>query len=377
MHIATLFWRDLRARLRDRSALVLAVLAPAALMTVLSFLSNGPDVEQIPVGVVAGVDPVSQALQQGPLAALETDETLKVRPFDDEGALRAAVEDGTVAAGVVVSADGTAIRVLADPGAPIASAILQAVSRSTAITVDGVGHAVAAEHQLGASTPPEEVAQAVISSPSTAAMADASQSADGIDPKTQVAAGMATFFLFFTVQFGVLGLLEERRVGTLPRILAAPVPPWQVVASKVLVSLAIGLASMTFLVVFATLLLGASFGSPVGVGLLVVGGVLAAVSTASFVVGTARTAEQAGAVQAGVALVLGILGGSFFSMARSGGIAAVATKLTPHYWFNEGLVRLTGGQGWTAALLPFGILLLFAVVVGIPGLLLAGRRVRP
>ncbi|MCB0905649.1 MAG: ABC transporter permease, partial [Nocardioidaceae bacterium] len=231
--------------------------------------------------------------------------------------------------------------------------------------------------QLGASTPPEEVAQAVISSPSTAAMADASQSADGIDPKTQVAAGMATFFLFFTVQFGVLGLLEERRVGTLPRILAAPVPPWQVVASKVLVSLAIGLASMTFLVVFATLLLGASFGSPVGVGLLVVGGVLAAVSTASFVVGTARTAEQAGAVQAGVALVLGILGGSFFSMARSGGIAAVATKLTPHYWFNEGLVRLTGGQGWTAALLPFGILLLFAVVVGIPGLLLAGRRVRP
>jgi ABC-2 type transport system permease protein len=377
MHIATLFWRDLRARLRDRSALVLAVLAPAALMTVLSFLSNGPDVEQIPVGVVAGVDQVSQALQQGPLAALESDETLKVRPYADEDALRSAVEDGKIDAGVVVSADGTAITVLADPGAPIASAILQAVSRSTAITVDGVGHAVVAEQQLGGSTPPEQIAQALVSSPATAEMTDASQSADGIDPKTQVAAGMATFFLFFTVQFGVLGLLEERRVGTLPRILAAPVPPWQVVASKVLVSLAIGLASMTFLVLFATLLLGASFGSPIGVALLVVGGVLAAVSTASFVVGTARTAEQAGAIQAGVALVLGILGGAFFSMARSGGIAAVATKLTPHYWFNEGLVRMTGGQGWTAALLPFGILLLFAAVVGIPGLLLAGRRVRP
>lgn len=38
---------------------------------------------------------------------------------------------------------------------------------------------------------------------------------------------------------------------------------------------------------------------------------------------------------------------------------------------------MTGGQGWTAALVPFGILLLFAVVVGVPGLLLAGRRVRP
>ena len=377
MHIATLFWRDLRARLRDRSALVLAVLAPAALMTVLSFLSNGPDVEQIPVGVVAGVDQLSSALQQGPLAALESDETLKVRPYADEDALRAAVEDGDIDAGVVVAADGTAITVLADPGAPIASAILQAVSRSTAITVDGVGHAVVAEQQLGGSTSPEQVAQAVVGSPATAEMADASQSADGIDPKTQVAAGMATFFLFFTVQFGVLGLLEERREGTLPRILAAPVPPWQVLASKVLVSLALGLASMTFLILFSTFLLGASFGNPFGVGLLVLAGVVAAVATVSLVVGTARSGEQAGAIQAGIALVLGILGGSFFSMARSGGIAAVATKLTPHYWFNEGLVRMSGGQSWTSVLPPVGALLLFAVVVGVPGLLLAGRTVRP
>ena len=188
---------------------------------------------------------------------------------------------------------------------------------------------------------------------------------------------MATFFLFFTVQFGVLGLLEERRQGTLPRILAAPVPPWQVLASKVLVSFALGLASMTFLILFSTVLLGASFGNPLGVAMLVAAGVVAAVATVSFVVGTARTAEQAGAVQAGIALVLGILGGSFFSMARTGGIAAVATKLTPHYWFNEGLVRMTGGQSWTAALPPVGALLLFAVVVGVPGMLLAGRTVRP
>ena len=34
MHILTLFLRDFRARLRDRSALVLAILAPAALISV-------------------------------------------------------------------------------------------------------------------------------------------------------------------------------------------------------------------------------------------------------------------------------------------------------------------------------------------------------
>ncbi len=63
---------------------------------------------------------------------------------------------------------------------------------------------------------------------------------------------MATFFLFFSVQFGVLGLLQERREGTLPRLLAAPLAPWQVLVSKLLVSLVIGLVSMTFLALFST-----------------------------------------------------------------------------------------------------------------------------
>ncbi|MEZ5095475.1 MAG: hypothetical protein R2731_04820 [Nocardioides sp.] len=94
-------------------------------------------------------------------------------------------------------------------------------------------------------------------------------------------------------------------------------------------SLVLGLVSMTFLIGFSTLLLDAHFGSLLGVGLLVCGGVLAAVATVALVAGLARTPEQAGALQSGLALVLGILGGSFFSMARSGGVAATATKLTP------------------------------------------------
>ena len=39
------------------------------------------------------------------------------------------------------------------------------------------------------------------------------------------AAGMAVFFLFFTVQFGVTSVLDERRDGTLARMFAAPIRP--------------------------------------------------------------------------------------------------------------------------------------------------------
>jgi ABC-2 type transport system permease protein len=376
MHVWTLFWRDFRARLRDRSAIVLAILAPAALVAVLSFLVEGPDVQQIPVGFVATGAPVSAALEQGPLAALQDDDTLTVTTYDDEAALRSAVTDGDEEGGIVVADDG-AVTVLTDPGSPVASAILESVSRATAITVDGVGQAMVAVQALGGTGDPQDVAQQVADGSTSAQVVESTQGSDAIDPKTQVAAGMATFFLFFTVQFGVLGLLEERREGTLARILAAPVPAWQLLVSKILVSFALGLVSMIFMVGFSTLLLGAEWGNPLGVALLVVSGVLAAVATVSLVAGLARTPEQAGAIQAGVALVLGIVGGAFFSMARAGGAAAVATKLTPHYWFNEGLVRMTGGQDWTAVAGPVGALLLFAVVVGIPGLLLAGRMMRP
>lgn len=378
MIVLTLLARDLRARLRDRSALVLGLIAPAALITILSLLVSGPQTQEVPVGLVSsGTTALGTALAEGPLAGLEEEGTIRLHRYADESALRAALEEGDVDAGVVVAAEGDRLQVLRGPDSIVAGAILEAVSRSTALTVDGVGQAVVAQQELGGSAPPQQLASAILAAPATTRLVDATQGATGIDPKTQVAAGMATFFLFFSVQFGVLGLLQERRQGTLPRLLAAPIAPWQVLASKLLVSLVIGLVSMTFLALFSTWLLGAHWGSPAGVAMMILAGVLAAVATVTLVVGVAKSPEQASAMQAVVALVLGIMGGAFFSMARAGGVAAFASRLTPHYWFNEGLVRLTGGRDWTSALGPVAALLLFTVVVGVPGLLLARRSVRP
>ena len=376
MIIGYLLAHDLRARLRDRSALVLAILAPAALITVLSLLASGPGDEAVPVGLSGDrSSTVLTALRQGPLAALAEDGTIQLTEYDDSTSLQRAVTDGDVDAGIAVGDDG--VEVFRDPGGIVGGAISEAVARSTVLTVDGVGQAVVATQSLGAEPNAQELATAITSGTPTARVVDSAETSAGINPKTQLAAGMATFFLFFAVQFGVLGLLQERREGTLPRLLVAPVAPWQVLVAKLLVSFVIGVASMTFLLLFSALLLGAEFGNLFGVALLVVTGVLAAVSTVAVVGGLAKSPAQAGALQSGLALGLGIVGGAFFSMARAGGVAAVATRLTPHFWFNEGLVRLTGGRDWTAVLEPVGALLLFSAVVGIPGLLLARRTVRP
>src|SRR5690606_17446492 len=105
---------------------------------------------------------------------------------------------------------------------------------------------------------------------------------------------MAIFFLFFTAQFGVLSLLTERREGTLPRLVAAPIRPWSIVAGKAIGSFALGIVAMAVLVLASSLLLGASWGDPLGVALLVLAAVIAAMGITALITTMARTEEQAG-----------------------------------------------------------------------------------
>ena len=384
--IGALAFRDIRARLRDRSALIVAFVAPLALMIVLSALSAGPSRKGLKVGFVADdAAPVSAALRQGALAQLEKDGTIKLVSYDDVATLRAAVDDDQVRAGIAVLAstgEASTVEIIRGTNGVVANVIAEAASRDAAAATSAIGRAVAAETILGssdaaASTGSVRIASALTSSEPTARLIDVPSSVGGISAKTETAIGMAVFFLFFTVQFGLLGLLQERREGTLPRLLVAPIKPWKILASKVLVSFTLGIGAMVSLVVASTVLFGAKWGPPLGVLVLLASAVTAAVATITLVVGVARTAEQAGSAQSMVALVLGILGGSFFSMSRSGGITAVLTRLTPHFWLREGLVRLSGGHALSSITGPVLAMLLFAAVFGLPGLALASRTVRP
>ena len=81
-----------------------------------------------------------------------------------------------------------------------------------------------------------------------------------VSQSTFFAIGMAVFFLFFAVEFGVRGLLEEREEGTLARLLVAPISPSSVIGGKALASFAVGLVSTTLLVLATTWLLDARWG---------------------------------------------------------------------------------------------------------------------
>ena len=128
-------------------------------------------------------------------------------------------------------------------------------------------------------------------------------------------------------------------------------------------SFILGVVSMTVLIVATTLLFGASWGNPIGVATLVVSAILAATGIMALIATLAKNAEQAGNWQSVVAVVLGLLGGTFFPVSQAPGILSTLTFVAPQAWFMRGLGDLRGG-GLSVIVVPALAMLAFAAVTG-------------
>ncbi len=381
--------KDLRQRVRDRSAIMLAVVVPLALAAIFSVLfgpSSTPSPFAYAVSDRDGSD-LSRAFTSEVLGELDERGIVTVTELPAAQA-RARVRDGDLDAAFVfpagfaesVRSQGpVSLQVVGSVDAATASDVARSVATSYVDGLNAARVAVAAMTQADPGLTPAEVqavAQQTVHGAAPIALADASATARLLDTKTYFAAGMAVFFLMFTVQFGVSSLIEERTEGTLPRLLAAPVNRSSIVAGKLLTSVVLGVVSISVLVLGTSVLLGASWGNPVGVGLLIVAGVLAATGITSVIASLARTAEQAGSWQAVVAVTLGMLGGAFFPIQQSGSFMATVSLVTPHAWFMRGLGDLAGGS--VADVLPaVAALLLMATVTGGVALTRIDRVVAP
>ena len=120
---------------------------------------------------------------------------------------------------------------------------------------------------------------------------------------------------------------------------------------------------MTVLAVATTLLFGASWGNPLGVAVLVVAAILAATGIMALIATLARNAEQAANWQSVVAVVLGLVGGTFFPVSQAPGVLSRLTFVAPQAWFLRGLGDLRGGS-ISAVWVPALAMLIFAVVTG-------------
>jgi ABC-2 type transport system permease protein len=373
--------KDLRQRLRDRSALLAAIVVPLALASIFGLIFHNVTGGHLTFtfGLVdQDHGPAAQAFETQALRPLERGGLLVVRPEPSLAAGRSAADRGKVAATFVLPAGFSAaigqggpaeVRVLGNVDQSIGAQVADAIAQSYASRIDTARLATAA---LGSATPSST---RFASAPAPIRLADVSTTSRQLDAGTFYSAGMAVFFLFFTVQFGLSSILEERRDGTLARMLVAPIPRGAVLAGKLLTSLALGVVSMTVLALATHFLLNAHWGNPLGVAILIGSGVLAATAVMALVATFARTPDQAGAWQAMVALVLGMLGGTFFPVSQAGGLLATLSLATPQAWFLRGVENLAGGAGAGAALGPAAAILAVAAVTGALAFLRAGKLV--
>lgn len=387
-HALLIAARDLRERARDRTAYVLAVLLPLGLAGIFTLiLGNLSGDSQLFTYAVADADRgvVARSFTDDVLREAAASGAIELRTVSSEREARALVDDGTATAAFLLPAGLTEdvqagraarIEVVGDVDAPTGTDVARSLAQAYTDRLGAVRTAVAATVHSGVITEPAELAAAAAAALPRAAVAEDTAGRRQLDAKTEYAAGMAVFFLFFAVQPGVTGLLDERRNGTLARLLAAPVRRSSILAGKLLTSVVVGVVSMAVLVVASSLLMGARWGHPAGVALLVLSGVLAATGAMAVVAAIAKTSEQAGGWQAIVAIVLGSLGGAFFPVTQAGALLEKLSLLAPHHWFLRGLADLAGGE--VSAVLPSAAaMVLFAVVTGTVALLLFRKVVRP
>jgi len=378
--------KDLRERIRDRSAIILAVVAPFGLAAIFSLLlPTGGETFRAEYAFVDLDDSApSAAFLSGPLAAIEEAGIAGVVVVEDEADARAAIESGDADAAAIIPAgfgdaiqdgDAAEMTVIGDTNAGLATEILRSLAEGYVAELDAIRLSVATALAGQPEPDPEAVAALAaraVDTESPVRLVDAEAELRRMPASTFFPASMAIFFLFFTAQFGVLSLLAERRQGTLPRLVAAPIPPWTIVAGKAIGSFILGVTAMAVIVVASTLLLGAEWGNPIGVAALVVAAVLAAMGITALITTLGRTEEQAGGWNAIVAVTLGILGGSFFDLSQAPEILSRLSFITPHAWFLQGLDELAAPSATLGDLaLPLGALMAFAVVTGGIGLLRA------
>jgi ABC-2 type transport system permease protein len=380
--------KDLRQRLRDRSALVIAFVAPFVLASIIG-LAFGGDASFTATYAVADADrgPVAAGFTDGVLASPGLRDLITVRRVEP-GEARALVDRNEVDAAFLLPAGLSAavrqgrpatLTVVSSGQDPIAGQVARSLAEAYAAELAATRLAVATA--LDAGRVPD-VAEVRRLGERAAAQAQPVRLVEGrtggrtIEAASYFGPSMAIFFLFFTVSFGARSILAERRQGTLRRLLASAAPPGGVLAGKALAAFTLGTASMLVMWLATTLVFGADWGEPAAVVALTVSSVLSAIGITALVVTLARTDEQAEGYSSLVVFVLALLGGNFVYLAQLPEALQRAALFTPNGWALRGFVDLVAdGGGLATVAAPVAVTLAVGLVTGGLALYRARRMV--
>jgi len=375
---------------RDRSELVAVIVLPLVLTWVFgaAFGTGGGGARPIVVPVADLDDTVYSARIVRAIDEPDYYEALRV----SEASARKLVADGQASVAVIVPAgfgkrledDETArIYVVRDPASASSQTVVQIVDGAAtrvAASAEAARVAVSAlrgveefEHvftyadgQWSPEPPVGVEARFVLASA-------ARENELKAPPNTQYSLGFTVFFVTMVALGSAGGILEEREIGTLRRLLSAPLGRWQILLGKSLGVAFVASFEAAMLVGFGATMFGVEWGSdPLPVAMLLFSLVLAATGLGVMLSAIVRTRGQMSALTPVVSTAFAMLGGCYWPIEVTSPFMQQVAKLTPTGWAMLGLKDVVArGLGLQAALLPSVVLLGFAGVtlaIGIPRL---------
>lgn len=376
---------ELRTRLRDGTALVIALLVPVTLATLFSLALGGDDPPlRATVGFVdldGGEFPAGVRREVLASEELKGSVTLRDLPSREEAAR--ALDADEIGSAIVFPAGfsrnvgdgrGGDVAVLTSPRSPLAGVVARAIVDRISALVDARTLAVRAV--LLAGVPGDEVKELVERNGAAGpalTLSDDPLSGGKVDLAVYYGSGMAALFAFFVVGASFRGLLTERKLGTLDRMRAGPLAPWVPFAGKAAVGFTLALVSVCVTWAASVLVSGATWGDPLAVFAVLLAHVLAATAITMLVAGRVRTDAQADGVIMVISFVMAFLGGSLVPMHNLPEVLQGVALLTPNGWTSTALTELAGsGAGLAAVAGPIAVLCAIALVAG--GLAVIGLK---
>lgn len=368
MRILLVAATDLKRRLRNRSAIVTAVIGPLVLAVVFSVLIGGGDSVSFTIGVTA-VEPAPPA-EQAVDALMATNEApdnpISFRRVDDEDTARQQVDDGDLDAAVVIpagfgnSGDQPPIVVLRDPSRLVSGQVAESVATRIASQAEQVRLSVATAAARSGESPGPDMVSAASERPAVFELIELARGTDELSAAAFFGASMSIVFLFFTVGFATRSLLAERRDGTLARVLASGASPGAVIAGKTLSVGVLGFAGLLVVWAVTSLVFGADWGASAGVFGVMLATVLAVGGVSTLVASLARNERQADSYTAAVTFVLALLGGNFVPPGEAPELLQLLSLVTPNGWALQAFTDLSAD-----AASPSEVATAVAVLLGI------------
>ena len=369
---------DLRRRLRNRSFVIRALVGPLLLATIISLAIGDERSFEATIGVVdADGSELSQRFVEG-VSAAEVD-GLEFVVVDSAADARGRVDEGDLGAAVLVP-QGFADSLATDEPAPlevvasgdriISGEVARAVAAELADRTNAARLAVAAAAASG-TTPPSGDRLAAVSLP----VAVDTTTADEVSPAAFFGPAMGLVFLFISVGAVARDLLEDRRVGRLDRLRAGPVASGTIVAGKGLAVVATCICSLLVIWAVTSLGLGADWGDPVAVVLLIVAASFMIGGVAGLVAALARTDQSAEMLASVFGFVLALLGGAFAPPGALPDLLQRVALFTPIGWALRGFGDTSAADAGPADVVSnVAVLVAWGLVAGVIAARVLPRR---